>query len=102
MSLREQIAERLKIARKLAGLSQAQTSHLLGFDCRQTYLHLENAHTDLSAEDAIKCAEVFCVNLLWLLAQKPLKADAGKYQVADDKNSETFLILMAALKQEAA
>ena len=64
---RDKIAERLKLAREQAGLSQNQVAKLLTWS-RPTVSNLESAQRKLSSEEAISLAELYKVRLNWLLA----------------------------------
>jgi transcriptional regulator with XRE-family HTH domain len=69
MSDREKIAARLKEARLLAGLSQAQAANKLGLQ-RPAVSELEAGNRKVSAEELIQFAELYRVNTSWLLGQE--------------------------------
>lgn len=69
MSDREKIAARLKDARLLAGLSQAQAADKLGLQ-RPAVSELEAGNRKVSAEELIRFGQLYRVNTNWLLGQE--------------------------------
>src|SRR6185312_15163409 len=67
---RAQIAERLKEARKLAGLSQGRVAKMLGLH-RPSVSEMENGNRRLSADELARLAEIFDVSVSWLLGESP-------------------------------
>jgi transcriptional regulator with XRE-family HTH domain len=65
---RAQITERLKEARKLAGLSQGQVAKMLGLH-RPSISEMENGNRRISAEELLRLAELFDVSISWLLGE---------------------------------
>jgi transcriptional regulator with XRE-family HTH domain len=63
---RSAIAERLREARKAAGLSQGQVAKLLQMH-RPTISEIEAGNRRVSAEELVKFAETYDVTVSWLL-----------------------------------
>lgn len=68
--IRGRIASRIKEARHLAGLSQAQVAGFLGVS-RPSVSEMENGNRAVAAEELARLAEIFDVSSHWLLAQGP-------------------------------
>lgn len=67
-SKRTVVAERLREARKMAGLSQGQVAKLLKLH-RPTVSEIEAGNRRVSAEELSKFAETYDVTVSWLLAE---------------------------------
>jgi len=67
-SEREKIANRIKEARVLSGLSQAQTAAKLNLQ-RPAISEIESGKRKVSAEEIIQFAELYKVDTSWLLLQ---------------------------------
>lgn len=65
---RSAIAERLREARKAAGLSQGQVAKLLQMH-RPTISEVEAGNRRVSAEELVKFAETYDVTVSWLLGE---------------------------------
>lgn len=65
---RSAIAERLREARKAAGLSQGRVAKLLQMH-RPTVSEIEAGNRRVSAEELVKFAETYDVTVLWLLGE---------------------------------
>ena len=65
---RSAIAERLREARKAAGLSQGQVAKLLQMH-RPTISEIEAGNRRVSAEELVKFAETYDVTVSWLLGE---------------------------------
>lgn len=65
---RSEIAERLREARKAAGLSQGQVAKLLQMH-RPTVSEIEAGNRRVSAEELVKFAETYDVTVSWLLGE---------------------------------
>ena len=63
---REKIAARLKDARVLAGLSQAQAAEKLGLQ-RPAISEIEAGKRKVTAEEIIQFSDIYCVDTSWLL-----------------------------------
>jgi transcriptional regulator with XRE-family HTH domain len=72
---RSLIAERLKEARKLAGLSQGHVAKMLGLH-RPSMTEIEAGNRRVSAEELLRLAEIYDVNVAWLLGEAPETFDA--------------------------
>ncbi|HVX14918.1 MAG TPA: helix-turn-helix transcriptional regulator [Pirellulales bacterium] len=68
------IANRLKEARKLAGLSQGQIARMLNMH-RPTISEIEAGNRSVSAEELARFAEVYDVSIEWLSGQGAEKLD---------------------------
>ena len=71
------IGSRLREARVLAGLSQAQAADLVGMH-RPSLTQIENEKRRVTAGEAVKFAEIYKVSLDWLLTGET----AGSAEVA--------------------
>ena len=80
---RSAIAERLREARKAAGLSQGQVAKLLQMH-RPTISEIEAGNRRVSAEELVKFAETYDVTVSWLLgeAAEQLEMDDPRLQLA--------------------
>lgn len=65
-SEREKIAERLKEARILAGLSQESAAKILGIQ-RPAISEIESGNRKVSAEEVIHFSKLYKVNTSWIL-----------------------------------
>ena len=72
---RTQIAERLKEARKLAGLSQGHVARMLGLH-RPSVTEMEAGKRRVSADELARLAEIYDVSVTWLLCEAPETLDA--------------------------
>lgn len=73
------IAARLREARKMAGLSQAQVAKMLGLH-RPSISEAEAGNRKVSADEITKLAEIYDVSVSWLLGE-----GADKLDIHDDK-----------------
>ncbi|RKY10061.1 MAG: XRE family transcriptional regulator [Planctomycetota bacterium] len=64
------VAARLKSARKMAGLSQAQVAKILGLH-RPAISEIEAGRRKVSAEELSKFAEIYSVDIKWLAGSEP-------------------------------
>lgn len=88
-SPRASVAERLRSARELAGLTQSQVAKMLGLH-RPSVSEMEAGRRRVSAEELIKLAEIYGTSVDWLTSQR----SGGKTDV-DDK----FLIAARQLSR---
>ena len=72
---RAQIAERLKEARKLAGLSQGHVAKMLVLH-RPSVSEMEAGNRRVSADEVARLAEIYDVSVAWLLGEAPETLDA--------------------------
>jgi transcriptional regulator with XRE-family HTH domain len=106
---RSQIAERLKEARKLAGLSQGHVAKMLGLH-RPSVSEMEAGKRRVSAEELARLAEIYDVSLVWLLGDAPDTIDAQdpRLELAARELSklkpddlERLLKLLAAMRNDS-
>ena len=106
---RMQIAERLKEARKLAGLSQSHVAKMLGLH-RPSISEMEAGNRRVSADELARLAETYDVSVAWLLGEAPETLDAQdpRLELAarelsklkpDDR--ERLLKLLAAMRSDS-
>lgn len=75
-SNRDKIAEKLKEARSLSGLSQEQSAKKLGIQ-RPAISEIEAGRRKVSAEEIIQFAELYKVEPTWLLSNDKESYDAN-------------------------
>lgn len=76
--MRLAMAHRFRLAREMAGLSQAQAARLLwpeGNGHQGTLSYKEKGANPFSIQEAVRAAEIYSVSVNWLLLQRPLKLD---------------------------
>lgn len=73
-SEREKIAERLKEARTLAGLSQENAAKILGVQ-RPAISEIESGRRKVSAEEIIQFSKLYKVSTSWLLLKDETEMD---------------------------
>lgn len=80
---RLKIAERIRSARQLAGLSQGQVAKMLGLH-RPSVSEIEAGKRNVSATELAQMAEIFDVSMNYLMAQAPdtLSPDDPRLQLA--------------------
>lgn len=69
------LVERLKEARRLAGLSQGQVAKILGLH-RPSVSEMEAGNRRVSATELARLAEIYDVSVAWLLGEAPYTLDA--------------------------
>lgn len=108
-SKRPQIAERLKEARKLAGLSQGHVAQLLGLH-RPSVSEIEAGNRRVSADELARLAEIYDVSVAWLVGEVPETLDAQdpRLELAARELSklkpddlERLLKLLAAMRSDS-
>jgi len=72
---RSLIAERLKAARKLAGVSQGHVAKMLGLH-RPSISEMEAGNRRVSADELVRLAEIYDVSVAWLIGEAPETIDA--------------------------
>ena len=106
---RAQIAERLREARKLAGLSQGQVAKILGLH-RPSVSEMEAANRRVSADEIAKLAEIYDVSVAWLIGEAPetldvqdprLELAARELAKLKSDDLESLLRLLAAMRDES-
>ena len=77
------IASRIREARKMAGLSQAQVAKMLGLP-RPSVTDMESGNRRVGADEISVLAELYEVSATWLLGEGATKVDAhdDKLQLA--------------------
>ncbi len=105
---RPQIAERLKEARKLAGLSQGHVAQLLSLH-RPSVSEMEAGNRRVSADELARLAEIYDVSIAWLVGEAPaLDAQDPRLELAARELSklkpddlERLLKLLAAMRSDS-
>lgn len=90
---RQQIAERLKEARRLAGISQGHVAKMLGLH-RPSVSEMEAGNRRTSADELARLAQIYDVSVVWLLGEAPEMIDA------EDPRLELAARELAKLKTE--
>jgi transcriptional regulator with XRE-family HTH domain len=67
---RQTIAARIREARRLSGLSQGQVAKLLGLH-RPAITEMEAGNRRVSADELLKLAEIYEVNVAYLIGEAP-------------------------------
>ena len=67
---RHQIAERLREARRLAGISQGHVAKMLGLH-RPSISEMEAGNRRTSADELARLAQIYDVSVAWLLGETP-------------------------------
>ncbi|MEA5600431.1 MULTISPECIES: helix-turn-helix domain-containing protein [unclassified Nostoc] len=100
------IASRIREARKMAGLSQAQVAQTLGLH-RPSISEIEAGKRNASAEEITKLAEIFDVSVSWLLGEGANKVDvhdnklqlaARELQKLKPEDLDRLLTLLASMR----
>jgi transcriptional regulator with XRE-family HTH domain len=76
-SEREKIAERLKEARTLAGLSQENAAKILGIQ-RPAISEIESGRRKVSAEEIIQFSKLYKVSTSWLLLKDETETEMNE------------------------
>lgn len=71
------VAVRLRTAREMAGLSQAQVAKILGLH-RSSISEIETGRRKVSAEELAKLAEICSVDIEWLAGSDPESQNGGE------------------------
>lgn len=103
------IAERLREARKLAGLSQGHVAKMLGLH-RPSVSEMEAGNRRVSADELARLADLYDVSVAWLLGEGPETLDAQdpRLELAARELSklkpddlERLLKLLAAMRSDS-
>lgn len=106
---RNQIAERLKEARKLAGLSQGQVAKMLGLH-RPSVSEMEAGNRRVSADEIARLSEIYDISVAWLLGEAPdmidtqdprLELAARELTKLKPDDLERLLKLLAAMRSDS-
>jgi transcriptional regulator with XRE-family HTH domain len=109
-SKRAAIADRLRQARKAAGLSQGQVAKLLNMH-RPTISEIEAGNRRVSAEELSKFSEMYDITVSWLIRETgdQLEIDDPRLQLAarelsklDPDDLERLLRLLASMRNADA
>ena len=105
---RQIIASRIREARRLAGLSQGQVAKMLGLQ-RPSVSEIEAGNRAVAAEELSKLAEVFDVNVAWLLGEGADQLDvqddrlqlaARELQKLKPKDLSRLLSILASIREQ--
>ena len=103
-SLRQDLASRLKLAREMAGLTQGQVATQLGWH-RPTVSEMEAGRRRVLAEELNTLAELYGVNVPWLLGEAEGDDISDKARLAarelgklSDEDLDRLLLLIRSLK----
>jgi transcriptional regulator with XRE-family HTH domain len=106
---RSLIAERLKEARKLSGLSQGHVAKILGLH-RPSVSEMEAGNRRVSADELARLAEIYDVSVAWLLGEAPetidfhdprLELAARELSKLKPEDLERLLKLLAAMRSDS-
>lgn len=104
------LVERLKEARKLAGLSQGQVAKILGLH-RPSVSEMEAGNRRVSATELARLAEIYDVSVAWLLGDSPytlgaqdprLELAARELTKLKPDDLDRLLKLLAAMRSDPA
>jgi transcriptional regulator with XRE-family HTH domain len=106
---RSLIAERLKEARKLAGLSQGHVAKILGLH-RPSVSEMEAGNRRVSADELARLAEIYDVSVAWVLGEGPeslapqdprLELAARELTKLKPDDLDRLLKLLAAMRSDS-
>lgn len=100
------LAERLRMAREMAGLSQGQVAKALGLH-RPSISEMEAGRRRVSAEELAKLAELYVVDLSWLAGGETRPAEhqdrvelaARELSKLRDEDLDRVLKMLSALRK---
>ena len=102
--LRKDLANRLKLAREMAGLTQGQAAIQLGWH-RPTVSEVEAGRRRVLAEELKTLAELYGVNIPWLIGEAEGDGISDKARLAarqlgrlSDEDLDRLLVLISSLK----
>lgn len=75
------LAERLRLAREMAGLSQGQVAKLLGLH-RPSISEMEAGRRKVASEELVELASTYGVTIEWLLGADTPESDARRAKLA--------------------
>lgn len=105
---RQIIASRIREARRLAGLSQAQVAKMLGLQ-RPSVTDIEAGNRTVAAEELVKLTEIFDVSVSWILGEGTATLDAHddrlqlaarELQKLKPKDLERLLTILASMRHQ--
>jgi transcriptional regulator with XRE-family HTH domain len=103
------IADRLKVARKLAGVSQGHVAKILGLH-RPSISEIETGNRRVSADELARLAEIYDVGVSWLLGEAPdtldgqdprLELAARELTKLKPDDLDRLLKLLAAMRSDS-
>ena len=103
---KEIIAARLKMARELAGLSQSQVAKLIGLK-RPAISEIEAGRRKVSADEITEFAEIYDVDISWLLntkkagfdeVQEKVELAAREFNKLKPEDVDRLLNVLSAIK----
>jgi transcriptional regulator with XRE-family HTH domain len=103
------IAERLREARKLAGLSQGHVAKILGLH-RPSISEMESGNRRVSADELARMADIYDVSVAWLLGEAPdtidthdprLELAARELTKLKPDDLDRLLKLLAAMRSDS-
>ncbi len=106
--IKEIIASRLKMAREMSGLSQNQAAKLLGLQ-RPAITEIEAGRRKVSADEAAKLADIYDVDIAWLLntkitdfneVQEKVELAAREFNKLKSEDVDRLLYVLSAIKGE--
>ncbi len=106
-SAKETLAQRLRVAREQAGLSQGQVASMLDMH-RPTITEIEAGRRSVSAEELPRFADIYAVDLDWLVGSEPRQAGlrsakarlaARELEKLRPKDLDRLLNLLASLRK---
>ena len=81
---RLEIANRLRLARNMAGLSQGQAARQMGWH-RPTVSEIEAGRRKVSAEELSLLADLYAVNIPWILGEQEPQPTSARAMLAARK-----------------
>ena len=103
-ALRQDVARRLRLARDMAGLTQAQVANVLGWH-RPTVSEIEAGRRRVSAEEVLLLANLYGVNTPWIFGEESSELTSDKAMLAarelnklKDEDLDRLLQVLQALK----
>ena len=78
--LKKMIAERLKLARELAGLSQAQAAKILKIN-RPSISEIEAGRRNVTGAELVQFSEIYDVEASWLLCENNSDSDFAESKI---------------------
>jgi len=107
-SHRDRLAERLRAAREMAGLSQGQVAKMLGLH-RPSVSEMEAGRRKVSAEEVARLAELYRVDINWLTGSTAapggrrddrVQLAAREFSKLQPKDLDRVMDLLQALRAE--
>ena len=77
---RQAIASRLRLAREMAGLTQGQIARAVGWH-RPTVSEIEAGRRKVSADELVRLAEIYDVNVRWVVGEEDEESDLAADRV---------------------